>query len=130
MFIVFLGLVYGALYFAASSGEFLQSIGLEIAEIKNILKIFALMFFGIVFLGGMYLLFYSIYKVATVKERKGVYVAGIIGAFIWVGATIGIGAFAYSKIEELSPNRGIVSNDFLLPYVMTKDSELLYVNEP
>jgi hypothetical protein len=55
---------------------------MQIDDVKSILKIFGGLFFGLLFVVGAYLLFFSIYKVATVKEKKGIYIFGLIGSFI------------------------------------------------
>ena len=49
-FMLFLGLMYGGLMYAVSSAGILESLGLEINDVKNILMIFAVLFFGIIFL--------------------------------------------------------------------------------
>jgi len=78
-FLIFLGLVYAALFYAISSSDFLQTIGLEIEDVKTILMIFALLFFGIVFFGGFYILVLNVYRLVTVKAKSKLkYILGLV----------------------------------------------------
>jgi hypothetical protein len=77
-FIFFLGLMFAGLYYAISSAGVLQSIGLEIEDVKSILMIFAVLFFGLIFLIGFYVLVLNIYRMVTVKGKKVKYVFGLL----------------------------------------------------
>lgn len=130
LFLIFLWLIYWSLYFAASSGEFLESIGMQIEDVKNILKIFAALFFWIIFIIGAYLLFFSIYKIATVKEKRAIYGFGILSAFIVITFTIAWWVFAFTKINNLAGKQIITSNSYILPFLEIKNNKYIYINEP
>jgi len=55
------------LFYAITSSEFLQVVGLEVDDIRNLLTVFAVLFFGIIFFAGFYMLVLNIYRLATVK---------------------------------------------------------------
>lgn len=77
-FILFLVMAYAGLYYAVQSSEFLQSVGLEIEDVKAILIIFAVLFFGIVFFAGFYMLVLNIYRLVTVKGKKAKFIFGLV----------------------------------------------------
>ncbi len=78
-FLIFLGLVYGALFYAISSSDFLQTIGLAIEDVKTILMIFALLFFGIIFFGGFYILVLNVYRLVINKNKSKLkYILGLV----------------------------------------------------
>jgi hypothetical protein len=67
-------LVWLGLFYALTSSEFLQVVGLEVDDIRNLLTVFALLFFGLIFFAGFYMLVLNIYRLATVKDGKTKYV--------------------------------------------------------
>jgi len=81
-------LVWAGLFYALSSAQFLKSVGLAADDVKNILIIFAVLFFGLVFFVGFYVFVLNIYRLVTVKGSKLKYVFGLILGIITIGAAI------------------------------------------
>ncbi len=127
-FLFFLGIVYAGLYYAVTSSEFLQTIGLAIEDVKNILIIFAVLFFGILFFVGFYVLVLNVYRLVTVKERKLVHGIGTVFGVIILAMTIVLGTLSITRIRALSGATQIQTDQLALPYVVTKD-KAIWVNE-
>lgn len=127
-FLIFLLLVYVGLYYAIQSSEFLQSVGLDIEDVKSILIIFAVLFFGIIFFIWFYLLVLNIYRLVTVKTRKLPYVLWLIGWLIIIISTIVAGTLSISKIRSLWSKAKVITNMLVLPYLETKDKPI-WVND-
>lgn len=121
-FLVFLGSVYAALFYAISSSDFLQTIGLEIEDVKLILKIFALLFFGIIFFGGFYVLVLNVYRLVTVKNKsKAKYIAGLVLGFVVIISAIIFGTLSITRINSLAATSKIQTNLLVLPFLVTRD---------
>lgn len=101
-FLFFLGIVYAGLYYAVTSSEFLQTIGLAIEDVKNILIIFAVLFFGILFFVGFYVLVLNVYRLVTIKERKALHGIGTVFGIIILALTIVLGTLSITRIRSLS----------------------------
>ena len=100
-FMIFLLLVFVGLYYAIESADFLQGVGLEIDDVKNILLIFASLFFWILFLGWFYVFVLNIYRLVTVKWRKLPFILWLIGWVLIIIITIIAGTLSISKIKSL-----------------------------
>lgn len=72
--ILMLGMMFGGLYYAISAAGVLESIGLEMEDVKTILMIFAILFFGLIFFLGFYILVLNVYRLVTAKGKKAKYV--------------------------------------------------------
>lgn len=127
-FLIFLLLVYVGLYYAIQSSEFLQSVGLDIEDVKSILIIFAVLFFGIIFFIWFYILVLNIYRLVTVKARKLPYILWLIGWFFIIISTIVAGTLSISQIRSLWSKAKVITNMLVLPYVDTKDKPI-WVND-
>lgn len=127
-FLIFLGIVYAGLYYAVTSSEFLQTIGLAIDDVKNILIIFAVLFFGILFFVGFYVLVLNVYRLVTIKEWKAKFVVGTVLGFLILALTIVFGTLSITKIRALSGATKIQTTQLALPYVVTRDKPI-WVNE-
>ncbi len=127
-FLIFLLLVYVGLYYAIQSSEFLQSVGLNIDDVKSILIIFAVLFFGIIFFIGFYLLVLNIYRLVTVKSRKLPYVLWLIWWLLIIITTIVAGTLSITRIRSLWSKAKVITNMLVLPYVITKDKSV-WVND-
>lgn len=127
-FLIFLLLVYVGLYYAIQSSEFLQSVGLEIDDVKSILIIFAVLFFWIIFFGWFYMLVLNIYRLVTVKARKLPYILWLIGWLLIIITTIVAGTLSISKIRSLGSKAKVITNMLVLPYIETKDKPI-WVND-
>jgi PKD repeat protein len=122
LFIIFLLLVFLGLYYVGQSWELLQSIGLDIEDVKSILIIFAVLFFGIIFFIGFYLLVLNIYRLVTVKSRKLPYVLGLIWWLLIIITTIIAGTLSISQIRAMGSRARVITDMLVLPYVETKDA--------
>lgn len=122
--IVFLWLVWVGLFYAVTSSEFLQVVGLEVDDIKNLLTIFAILLFGIVFFVGFYMLVLNIYRLATVKQKKTKYIIGLIGGVLVIAATITLGTLTIMRINSLVGETRIQTNQIILPYLQTRDDAI------
>lgn len=127
-FLFFLGIVYAGLYYAVTSSEFLQTIGLAIEDVKNILIIFAVLFFGILFFVGFYVLVLNVYRLVTIKERKALHGIGTVFGIIILALTIVLGTLSITRIRALSGTTKIQTDQLALPYVVTAD-KAIWVNE-
>jgi len=125
---LFLVLVYAGLYYAIQSSEFLQSVGLDIEDVKSILTIFAVLFFGIIFFGGFYMLVLNIYRIVTGKGKKTKFALGLVGGLLIIITTIVFGTLSISKIRSLGGKSTVITNMLVLPYVQTKNGSV-WVNE-
>lgn len=66
----------------------LTSVAIEASVAKEIISIFAILFFGAFGLVGLGLLFSNIYRIITVKNQaKGKFIGGILLAIIILGIT-------------------------------------------
>lgn len=124
--IVFLGLAFAGLYFAISSSEVLQRIGLEVDSVKNVLLLFAWLFFGLIFFGGFYVFVLNIYRLITVKTKRKIKYG--LGLFLWfiiiIGAIIG-GVISIERIKSISWTTQIQTNLLVIPWVQTRDGPVL-----
>ncbi len=121
-FLLFLWLVYAALFYAISSSDFLQTIGLAIEDVKTILMIFALLFFGIVFFLGFYVLVLNVYRLATTKNvRKLKYILWLVWGILIIATTIVLGTLSITKIRSLAATSKIQTNSLVVAYLMTRD---------
>lgn len=127
-FVLFLLLVYAWLYYAIQSSAFLQSIGLEIDDVKSVLSIFAILFFGIIFFVWFYVLVLNVYRLVTVKTKKIKYVLWLTAGLFIIITTIVTGTLSISKIRSLGSKSKVITNMLVLPYVETKDKSV-WVNE-
>ena len=123
-FLLFLWLMFGGLYYAINSAGVLESIGLEMEDVKNILLIFAVLFFGLIFFLGFYVLVLNIYRLVTVKGKKVKYIFGLLlGLFVLVG-TIIWGTLSINKIRSLAWTQVIQSTNLVLTYVETREGNV------
>lgn len=124
-FLLFLWLVYAGLYYAVSSAGMLESLGLKMEDVKSILMIFSVLFFGLIFFGGFYLLVLNIYRLVTVKWKKLKYILWLIGGFLIVVTTIILGTLSINKIQSLIGKQTLQTNLLVVPYVITKTKNVL-----
>jgi hypothetical protein len=123
-FLIFLWLVWVWLFYAITSSEFLQVVGLEVDDIRNLLTVFAVLFFGIIFFAGFYMLVLNIYRLATVKTWKTRYVFGLIVGVVVLGWAIWLGTVSILRIRSLVGETRIQTNQIVLPYVNTRDERV------
>lgn len=129
-FIVFVGIMYAWLYYAITSSEILQSIGLEVDTVKNILIIFAVLFFGLIFFAGFYLLVLNIYRLVTSKWRKVWYVVWLVLWFFVIVIAIIAWTISIQRIRSISWSQRIVTDQIIMPYVVTRDAaQGIWINE-
>ncbi len=123
--LVFLVLVFFGLFFIAQSNEFLQGIGLEVDDVKNILLIFAAMFFWIIFFTWFYILVLNVYRVVTVKtQKKTKFILWIVIWFFVILFTIVTWTLSINQINQLGWERVIRTNLLLVPLLQTRDWEV------
>jgi hypothetical protein len=123
-FMIFLLLVFVGLYYAIESADFLQGVGLEIDDVKNILLIFASLFFWILFLGWFYVFVLNIYRLVTTKARKLPFILWLIGWLLIIIITIIAGTLSISKIRSLWTKSKIITDQLVMPFVETKDKSI------
>lgn len=124
-FLLFLWLAYGGLYYAVTSAWVLESIGLEIDSVKNILLIFAILLFGIIFFIGFYFLVLNVYRLVTAKGKKIWYIFGLIWGLVILWATIVFGTISISKIRSLTGEQKLQTNLLVAPWVVTRSGPVL-----
>ncbi len=121
-FILFLWLVYAGLYFAITSSDFLQGIGLEVEDVKMILLIFAAMFFGLIFFAWFYVFVLNVYRLVTVKTKSKIkFILWLIWWIIMILATIITWTLSIQKIRSLWWAQKIQTNLLLVPFLETRD---------
>lgn len=124
--VVFLGLTYAGLYYAITSSEVLQSIGLEIDAVKNVLLVFARLLFWLVFLGGFYVLVLNIYRLITVKAKSKIkYALGVFLGFLLIMGTVIWGTISIQRIKSISGTNKVQTNLLVIPRIQTQDGQVL-----
>ncbi len=109
------------LFYALKSAQFLKSFGLAPDDIKNILIIFAVLFFGLVFFAGFYVFVLNIYRLVTVKGSKIRYVFGLLLGIVVIGAAITLGTISVMRIRSLVGENKVVTDDIILPHLQVRD---------
>ena len=128
-FLLFLGIMYAGLYFAISSSEILQDLGMDIESVKTVLKIFAALFFGLVTMLGLYILILNIYRLVTVKKKSKIrYIAGLFWGIILVMGTIVAWTVSFQKINSLGWVQRINTTLLLIPHVETAERRISLVD--
>jgi len=122
--IIMLGMMFAWLYYAVSSAGVLESIGLEIEDVKTILMIFAVLFFWLIFFLGFYILVLNVYRLVTVKWKKIKYAVWLVWGIILLIWTIILGTMSITRIRALAWTQEIQSTNLVLTYVETKDGNV------
>lgn len=99
--------------------QFQGIIGIE--GIKTGLKLFAGLFFGLLFLGSFILIIFNLYKLITQKTGGKIkYMIWLIFGALILGWTVFWGIVSFNRINEIIETTG-ANNSLLLPYIKFKD---------
>ncbi len=130
--ILFVGLIAFWLYYFALNPQSGAQFWLSAATIKNLLTLFALLFFGFVFFIGFWYSIVNGYRLMTVKEwAKGAFILGLIfGVFLllfslWAGVPA---LTRISSIEVADPT--VAAGRILLPYYQLADGREVWIDDP
>lgn len=63
-------MLIGGVFWVIQSPDMLESLGMDISQVKTLLYLFSSLFFGILTIVFVFWLFLSIYRVATRKSGK------------------------------------------------------------
>lgn len=120
-----------ALYWAINNPETLWAVWLELETVKNLLKVFAILFYWILFFFSFYLLASNLYKLFTHKSWKAKYAIWWFIGFSILITTMVLWTISFISINRLSWEKQIVTNSLINPYIMIKDNEpVLYWDLP
>ena len=127
-FMFFVLLVIWGLYLAVNSPDMLSAMWLEVEDVRSLLMIFAIVFFGILFITIFYLLVLNVYRMLTVSVSKIKYI--IWGFFtlilmIWVIVSAGVTIY---QISEMAGEREIVTDDIINPYMIMEENDPVLVD--
>ena len=119
-----IGAVGFILYFALQNPTQFQGI-IGIEGIKTGLKLFAGLFFGMLFLWSFVTIIFNLYKLITQKTGSKIkYVIWLIFSALVLGWTVFGGIVSFNRINEIIETTG-ANNSILLPYIQFKDKARL-----
>ena len=131
-FVVFVWILFWALFFSTSNPQTLQSIGLDSATVKTLLNVFAGLFFGVIILSLLWLTSYNGYKAATIKDwSKAKNIFGLVVSLLFMLIFVGLALFSFSKIKDIQISGGLWSSNLILPYMEIKKNpnDLSYTSD-
>lgn len=122
-FVVFVGIIFGALFFATNNPQTLQSIWMSTSTVKTLLYIFAGLFFGIIILWLLWLAIYNAYRAATIKEwSKAKNIFGALVGFFFMLVFWWLAIVSFSRIGKIESNDNLWSQAMIMPYIEVKPS--------
>ncbi|UFX83377.1 PKD domain-containing protein [Candidatus Absconditicoccus praedator] len=130
-FFLFLLLVIFGLYFAMHNPEVLSNMGLEVDTVRNMLMLFAVLFFGLLFFVFFIMLVLNVYRLITTKYGKLKYAFGSgISGFMFLMVII-LGAITLINIGDMTGERQVVTSNLVNPYLVREGGNLeLLGDEP
>lgn len=120
-FLIFILLVWIAFYVALSNPSSLTSLGIDTENIKSILMIFTILFFGLLFFIWFGFAALNAYRFFTNKTGSRIKYA--IWLFIWLVMFIwalGLWVLAYIKINWISDNKTYNTNDLVIAHLQVR----------
>ncbi len=118
--LIFMILMLAWVFWVINSPSMLESLGMDIGQVKTLLYLFSSLFFGIITIALLFWLFLSLYRVATKKWNKLKYVIWLISSLVLLIGIVIWWVYAINRISELSSGK-IVTNNPVLVYLETKD---------
>lgn len=119
-FILFIWIVFAALFFAANNPQTLQSIGMTVDTVKTLLTIFAGLFFWILILWMLWLTTYNWYKSATIKEwSRAKNIFWLVVSFFFMLVFVWLAILSFTKIKDIQ-NTISWSTNVVTPYMEVK----------
>ena len=117
---VFIIGLFGALYLGLQNPGKLSNIGIEPANAKSLLMIIASVFFGVIFLFGFGFFGLNTYRLIRNKTgKRGKYLAGIFLGLLLLAISIGLGAVAIIKVQNIKVDTYANTDDLVIPYLLT-----------
>lgn len=130
IFLFFLLITFLSLYWILNNPDSLSAFGIESETIRELLLIFSIMFFGILFFFAFFLLSLNLYKFFTANKSKFKYLIWSIFWWILLLATLGFGTFSIISINNISWEREVVTNNLVNTYLlMENDEPVLFQND-
>lgn len=116
------------MYYLIQNPNALTSVGITAATAKNLLSVFAGLFFGVFGLVGLGLLLSNIYRLITVKNQSKLrYIFGLLGAFLILWVVGGGAGLVFSQIGKIETEQVLNPEQIVFPYLIGKDGkEFLY----
>ena len=121
--LIFMMLMLGWVFWVINSPSMLESLGMDIGQVKTLLYLFSSLFFGIITIALLFWLFLSIYRVATKRGNKLRYVIWLVAAFVLLIWVVIWWVYAINRISELSSGKVVTDNPVLV-YIETKDGPI------
>ncbi len=122
IFILFLFLFIWGLYWIISDPNVLEALWLEAETARNLLMVFAILFFGIAFFFSFFLLVFNLYRFFSIKTSKFKY---IIWSIIWWTMVLFIlvwWTISLIQINQLTWHTQVTTTNLVNPYLLTKDN--------
>lgn len=117
-FFLFLLLVIFGLYFAMHNPEVLSNMGLEVDTVRNMLMLFAVLFFWLLFFVFFIMLVLNVYRLITTKYWKLKYAFGSgISWFMFLMVII-LWAITLINIGDMTGERQVVTSNLVNPYLV------------
>ena len=119
-FVIFIWIIFAALFFAANNPQTLQSIGMTVDTVKTLLTIFSWLFFWILILWMLWLTAYNWYKAATIKEwSKAKNIFWLVVSFFFMLIFVWLAVLSFTKIKDIQ-NTIAWSTNIITPYMEVK----------